>query len=431
MLSASIRHLIPLLCLTSALESSETVFSISEQVKNVIPSVVKIKVQRSSATNEDTDLISIDAGGSGFVLDGQHHIVTNAHVIGDAKKIVIIDRNNTEYPAALIGKDDKTDIAVLDVPTFTAPTLPAGDTERLSAGDGVFVIGAPFSLGYSVSTGIVSAMHRFLPNYPYLTFIQTDAAINPGNSGGPMFDLNGQLIGMASTHFSRQGGYTNIGFAIPIEEINRIANGLIVDTMIKRGYLGAKLFISERLSRKLGYRTSLLITHIEANSPAEKSGLRAGDIIIGANGQYFQDGGELYRLLESSQPQNTVLLSYVRNKQESTTPVILEKMQKATKENRNIGSADEAEKLGLILNEDEEGISIILSYSMAGVLGFESGDKILRINGNTIKTIKELNTLLGNMKENDIALLGIRRNQNLLTLPIGSKMALKGYSTDN
>ncbi|HZF71097.1 S1C family serine protease, partial [Sulfuricurvum sp.] len=230
-----IRLVLLTLILTYPLSAMEPLFSISDQVKKVLPSIVKIKVQKNGLSSDENELISTDAGGSGFVLDSDHHLVTNAHVIGEGKKIAIIDQNNVEYVASLIAKDDKTDIAVLEAPAFNAPELTDADTTALSAGDGVFVIGSPYSLDHSVSLGIISAMERFLPNYPYIHFIQTDAAVNPGNSGGAIFDLKGELVGMTSTYFSRQGGYTNIAFAIPIEEVRRIAHTLLNDKKIIRG----------------------------------------------------------------------------------------------------------------------------------------------------------------------------------------------------
>lgn len=415
----------------AAAGASETLFSISEQVKNVYRSVVKIKVQRNEDTNEETELIAFDAGGSGFVFDPYHHIVTNAHVINNAKKIVIIDENSTEYPANLVGKDEKSDIAVLEATAFPTPNVLFGDSTMLSVGDGVFLIGSPFSLDYSVSAGIISAMQRFLPNYPYLHFIQTDSAINPGNSGGAMFNLNGQIIGMTSTHFTRQGGYTNIGFAIPIEEVKRIADQLIMYRKIERGYLGAELLVSERISRKMGYPFSLFITRIDPSSPAENAGLQSGDIIVGLNNRLLKDNGDIHRFLEKSKPGDTISLTCVRNKQSLTTSVYLGTEANKKKEITNISTADTAEKLGLILHETENGVQVMMSYSIAKMVGIDPLDTLVEINGINLKSIKEVNTLLNTIKENDIGLITIKRNGVLLTLPIGNKTSIKGYSTAN
>lgn len=430
-LKLHIRSILFLSLLGPIANASETFFTLSEQVKNVYPSVVKIKVQRSESTDEETELITFDSGGSGFVFDADHHIVTNTHVIRDAKKIVIIDENSTEYPANMVGKDEKSDIAVLEAATFPTPSVTFGTTTHLSPGDGVFVIGSPFSLGYSVSAGIISAMQRFLPNYPYLHFIQTDSAINPGNSGGAMFNMNGEVVGMASTHFTRQGGYTNIGFAIPIEEVKRIAQQLITNRKIERGYLGAELLISERISRKMGYPFSVLITRIDPGSPAENCGLQSGDIIVALNTKALHDNGELHRYLEQSQPGEQIAITYIRNRQTQSANTYLSTEPDKKREITNVSTADAAEKLGLILRETPKGVEVIMSYATAKMIGIDPLDTLVAVNGTNLKNIKELNALLGTIRENDIGFITIKRNGVSLTLPIGNKTSIKGYSTEN
>lgn len=417
----------------SFLFGTEPAMSIAEHVKNVIPSVVKIKIQRSDTASDESELLSIDAGGSGFVMDTEHHIVTNAHVIKKAKKIIIIDSSDNEYPAELIGKDEKTDIAVIEVPSFNAPSLVSGEGTAVSVGDPLFVIGSPFSLGHSVSAGIVSAQNRFLPNYPSMFFLQTDASINPGNSGGPVLNLNGKLIGMASTYYSRQGNYTNVGFALPIEDVRRVAEELITNQKIKRGYMGVDLLISERFSRKMGYHASVLITRIHPQGPAEQSGLKAGDLIIGIGSENFRDSGALYRVLERSRPQESIEILYVRDKKSLTSTIRLSETPEPKNTTLNIGTADQAEKLGLILREAaaNDGIEVVVSYGVAKTVGIISDDRIMQINGISINTIKELNTQLARLGENDIAMLSILRNGESIALPITSQKALKGYSIEN
>ena len=413
------------------LHANDSFFTVSEQVKKVLPSIVKIKVQQNTLNNDENELIAFDSGGSGFVLDNDHHIATNAHVVGDGKKIVVIDNHNMEYPAFLIAKDDKTDIAVLSAATFDAPALSESNSSTLNVGDGVFAIGSPYSLGHSVSLGIVSALDRFLPNYPYLRFIQIDAAINPGNSGGPLFNLNGDLIGMTSTYFSKQGGYTNIAFTIPIADVHRIAEQLIKEKEIQRGYIGAELLLSERISRKLGYKTSIFVSRVEPNSPAARDGLESGDIIIGMNNTLLNDEGELHRYLERSHPEDTVSLMIVRNKEEIVRTVTLGHSQIKKSVTTNISTADASEKLGLILDENSEEINVILSYGLSKMVGINPNDKIVEINGIKIKTIQELDLQLSRLKDTEIAILKIQRSNMDLLFPIGSKTALKGYSTQN
>jgi len=343
---------------------------------------------------------------------------------------VIIDHQNNEYPAELVAKDDKSDIAVLESSAYNAPVLPEGNT-TLSIGDGVFAIGSPFSLGHSVSLGIISGLKRFVPNYPYVSFIQTDAAINPGNSGGALFNLKGELIGMVSNYFSKQGNYTNIAFAIGIDDVHRISQRHLNEKKIVRGYLGAELLISERVSRKLGYQCSVLLTRIEPNSPAEIGGLKAGDIIIGLDNKVIEDGGEFHRQLERSYPDQNISFTLIRNKQRQSISVTLGTTPLQKKEITNVSTGDASEKLGLILNENSMGIEVLTSYSIAKTAGFSPADEILAINRISVNTIQEFNTQLKKLKENEIALLTVRRNGIVLTLPLGSKTAIKGYSTKN
>lgn len=399
----------------------------------LFPSVVKIKVQHSEPIPEESELIQNDSGGSGFIFDSDHHVLTNTHVIKDAKKIVVVDMNNTEHPAMLIGQDDKADIAILEVPTFNAPLIPIADSTKLALGDNVFVIGSPYSLGLGVTVGVVSALQRFLPNYPYQYFIQTDAAINPGNSGGPLFNQNGELLGVATMTFSRSGSYTNIGFAIPIHQATRIANLLISQKKVERGFLGADLLISDKVSRKLGHQSSVLITHIDAKSPAQQAGLKAGDILTQLNDEKFIDNGTLHRYLERSKANDTLTVTYIRDKKSLNALIKLSTAPSSKMSINNIGTADQAEKLGLILEEKrEEGwLEVTLSYGSSKTSGFTSGDKIVQINGVSIKTLKEFNAQLSKLKDTEIAIISLRRNGDLISLPLATKTALMGYSTTN
>lgn len=404
--------------------------SVAQSSAKFLPSVVKIKVQQTDTLPQESEFIQSDMGGTGFVFDDNHHILTNAHVIKEAKKIAVVDVNNTQHTATLLAKDDKADIAILYVPTLNAPLIPIADTTSLALGDNVFAIGSPYSLGLGVTVGVVSALERYLPNYPYGYFIQTDAAINPGNSGGPLFNQNGELIGVATMTFSRSGGYTNIGFAIPINEAIRIGNLLIAQKKVNRGFLGADLLISDKVSRKFGVQSSVLITHVEIKGPASLAGLRAGDVLTELNDQKFTDSATLHRYLEHSKPNESLTLTYLRDKKSLKTTVTLSETPIKALLLNNIGTADATEKLGLIVQENSP-LEVILSYGPAKVTGIAAGDKILQINTVAVTTIKELNAQLSKLKENEFFMLTLQRNGDLITLPLGSKTAIVGYSTTN
>lgn len=426
-----LRSFITIFPLSALLIASEPFESLSGRISNVLPSIVKIKVQRSDNGGDESELITDSSGGTGFVYDNKRHVLTNAHVIGDAKKIAIVDLNGTEYSAILIGKDEKTDIAVIHVPGINLPMLQRGNSNDLKIGDGLLAIGYPFSLGHSVSLGIVGGLHRFLPNYPYVHFIQTDAAVNPGNSGGPLLNLTGEAVGMVSTYFSRQGGYTNIAFAIPINDTVRIAEHLIREGKIERGYFGAELLISEKVVRKMGEKTGVLVTRIDPTSPASEAGIQPGDLIVGANGIAFQDNGELHRVLERSRSGDTIALTLMRDRRitaaEVTLGIPVDKKEAVT----NIATSDQSEKLGLVLRENDHTLKVIICYDAAKLAGFQPNDTIRKINGKPITTIKELNTYLAKLKENDLTLLHVEREGATFTLPIGTKSAIKGYGSKN
>lgn len=410
--------------------SAEAHLSVSGHVNTILPSIVQVKAQKSDSNGDETEFIESDSGGTGFVLEAPNRILTNAHIVGDAKKIVVVDQTRSEYPAILVGKDDATDIAVLEVAGLALPPLTSGNSVSLKVGDTVFLAGYPFSLGHSVSLGIISGKDRFLPNYPYIRFIQTDAAVNPGNSGGPIFNGYGELIGMVSTYFSRNGGYTNIAFAIPVNDVRRIAEILARDHKVQRGYLGADLLISDKLVRKMGHKSGVFVTRVDADSPAAKADIRAGDLIIGSNDQKLDDSGRLHRLLEQMRPDENLTLTLQRDDNTVVAMVRLGDPTAIKEPLINIGSGDDAEKMGLILQEKGQELEVAISYGMAKKMGFISKDVILRVNNTSVKTIKELNAQLDQLKQNDMALIQIQRNgTQRLTLPLGSKTAIKGYST--
>lgn len=416
--------------LGTQLLACESPYILSEQVAKVLSSVVKVKIQRSEGAEEENDLIAYEGGGSGFVWDKDHHVLTNAHVVRDARKIVVIDSDQHEHPAILIGKDEKTDVAVLEAPTLDATAPAFGKSDDLKLGESVFVIGSPYSLGHSVSAGIVSSKGRSLSNYPYIPFIQTDASINPGNSGGPLFRCNGDLVAMASTYYSRQGNYTNIGFAIPAEDFLRIADKLLKEKKITRGYLGAELWSSEKIARKIGYPNALLVTRIDEGSPAALAGIVPGDWIVGLEGRRFRYGGELYRRLELSASGSELPLLLLREKKE--IPLSLSLGAKPSEPQNfatNCGSGDAAEKYGMCIAETKEGLKILSTYPWIKAVGIEPSDRLVSINGTETKTLKELNQLLSKYKETDAGWITLQRGERTLTLPFGSKTSLKGNTT--
>jgi len=240
--------------------------------------------------------------GSGFIVDGRGFVVTNNHVIQDADEIAVILQDNTRLPATLVGKDSKTDLAVLKVDPgqLKLPVVNLGDSDASRVGDWIIAIGNPFGLGGTVTAGIISARGRDINAGPYDDFLQTDASINRGNSGGPMFNLAGEVIGINTAIFSPSGGSIGIGFAIPSSTAKLVIDQLIKFGEVKRGWLGVHIqAVSEEIAESLGLKetTGALVASTMKDGPAEKSGIRAGDIILEFNGRKVTEMRRLPRIV--------------------------------------------------------------------------------------------------------------------------------------
>ncbi len=300
--------------------------SFAPLVKQVLPTVVNIAVTETVAGKDPLAGLppelqrqfrerfrqrreQVQGAGSGFIIDPSGVIVTNNHVVGNADKIVVSLSNGTELKAKLIGADELTDVAVIKVEA--ASPLPAatwGDSRALEVGDWVIAAGNPFGLGGSITAGIVSARGRDLGAGPFDDFIQIDAPINPGNSGGPLFNADGQVVGMTSAIVSPSGGSVGIGFAIPSELVSRTVTELLAKGHIDRGWLG----VTVREEDSGGKPAGVGIAAIDRTGPAAKAGLHAGDVITAINGQPVETARDLIRTVAQTSPGSTVKLTVRR-----------------------------------------------------------------------------------------------------------------------
>jgi serine protease Do len=298
--------------------------SFAPLVKQVLPTVVNIAVTETIAGKDPLSALppelqrqfrerfkqrreQVQGAGSGFVIDPSGVIVTNNHVVGNADKIVVSLPNGTELPAKLIGADELTDVAVIKVnPPTPLPAVTWGDSRALEVGDWVIAAGNPFGLGGSITAGIVSARGRDLGAGPFDDFIQIDAPINPGNSGGPLFNADGQVVGMTSAIVSPSGGSVGIGFAIPSELVNRTVAELRAKGRIDRGWLGVTVREEDGNSKGVG------IAAIDRTGPAAKAGLKPGDVITAINGQNVDTARDLIRTVALTAPGSTVSLTVRR-----------------------------------------------------------------------------------------------------------------------
>ncbi|MBI3420324.1 MAG: DegQ family serine endoprotease [Proteobacteria bacterium] len=283
--------------------------------------------------------------GSGFLIDPSGYVVTNNHVIQDADEINVILHDDTNLKAKVIGRDPKTDIALLKVEhSKPLPYVKFGDSDTMKVGDWIVVIGNPFGLGGTVTQGIISARQRDINSGPYDDYIQTDASINRGNSGGPMFNLQGEVIGISTAIFSPSGGSVGIGFAIPSSMAQNVVEQLKKTGKIRRGWLGVRIQnVTEEIAKSLNLpkAAGALVSSLSSDSPAAKGGVQAGDVIITFDGKEVQDMRHLPRIVAETSIDRTV-------------PVVVWRDNKDVRLNVKIGEMKEAETADTGDDEDKE-----------------------------------------------------------------------------
>ncbi len=287
-----------------------------ELLQQQVPEILKrffgnqIIIPQQQAPQEKT------AYGSAFFITKDGYLVTNHHVIEDASKITITLNDRRELDAKLVGSDERTDVALLKVSGDNFPSLKTGDINQLKVGQPVLAIGSPFGFDYSASAGIVSAKSRNMLGENSVPFIQTDVALNPGNSGGPLFNQNGEVVGVNSRIFSGTGGYMGLSFSIPIDVVMDVVDQLKKNGKVTRSYLGVML---QDIDRNLADAYNLpkpegsLITQVTPNSPADKAGFRAGDVIMKYNGSPILRTGDLLNYLNRTMPNQSIQLEVRRD----------------------------------------------------------------------------------------------------------------------
>ena len=370
--------------------------------------------------------------GSGFIVDPKGYIITNNHVVEKADKIYVKlstdpDSQDLGRPARVIGTDKATDLAVIKIDTSSPlPTVKLGNSDSSQVGDWVEAIGSPFALSQTVTAGIISAKNRTIEpgaNGQFQHFIQTDAAINPGNSGGPLLNMNGEVIGVNTAIFTQSAGYQGIGFAMPSNTVAEIYNDLVGSShKVVRGSIGIQFRqgLSGAVNRVYGFKNGVLVQQVTPNGPAEKGGLKAGDIIASIDGRSIKDGDDLVNEIASRRPGSSVRLGYLRDgKQADATVTIgdLEKVfadqggQQAELRPDDKGDAGEA-KLGLVVRElspstaaklQHPGVIIqsVRSGSFADLQGLEPGLVIIRIDKQPTATKDQYDAVIGKLKTGD------------------------------
>jgi serine protease Do len=362
--------------------------------------------------------------GSGFIIDKRGYVVTNNHVIQDADEITVILQDNTRLVAKLVGKDPKTDIAVLKVESEKdLPVAPFGNSDKARVGDWVIAIGNPFALGGSVTAGIISARNRNINSGPYDTFIQTDASINRGNSGGPLFNLQGQVIGINTAIFSPSGGSVGIGFSVPSSMAQPVIDQLIKHGKMRRGWLGVHIqAVTDEIAESLGLKeaTGALVARVIPAGPAEAAKIEAGDVVLEFDGKEVPSMRRLPLIVAETEIDKSVKVVVWRNKKRVTLSVKVGALEEgeAKMASKADGPGDAGETsvddLGLTLSamtatardrfkldKTAKGV-VVTAVDGAGVAaaeGIRPGDLILEVSQEEVTSVSDVVDKIGVAKK--------------------------------
>ncbi len=374
--------------------------------------------------------------GSGFVVSRDGYIMTNFHVVDGADEVIVRMNDRREFIAELVGKDERSDIALLKINADNLPAVRIGDSKDLKVGEWVLAIGSPFGFDHTVTAGIVSAKGRNLPSENYVPFIQTDVAINPGNSGGPLFDLDGKVVGINSQIYSRSGGFMGLSFAIPIEVAMDVADQLKTKGRVSRGWLGvliqdmnADLAESFNLDRPRG----ALVARVLPDSPSQKAGLLVGDVILEFNGIPINTSSELPPIVGRANVDQPATVKILRNGKKSTVKVNIGELP--AEEAVELASAQPPKvsenRLGMMVSEVTEQLrkhyrlssrNGVMVESVTGraarEAGIQQGDIILTLNGVEVRDVVQFNRLVADLPSDRTVALLVHRNTGPIFLAL-------------
>ena len=380
--------------------------------------------------------------GSGFFIDKEGYILTNNHVIDGADEIIVLirDGNNgeKEYDAKLVGADSKTDIALIklvlkDGSKKSFPTLSLGNSDNLEVGEWVVAIGNPFGLSHTVTVGVVSAKERNIGSGPYDEFIQTDASINPGNSGGPLMNIKGEVIGINTAIISgNTGGNVGIGFAIPINVAKGILKDLKEKGTVTRGWLGVmiqKITPDLAESFNLDRTEGALVGDVIPNSPAERAGIKRGDVIVRFDRHEVKTMESLPKIVGSTTPGKAVKVEVIREGKKKVLDVTIailkdEEIKVAALDPLGIQVQDITPDIAKSLNlDDVEGVLVsdVTPGEAGGESGLKRGDIISEVNRNRVKNTSDYNRIAGKLKRGDTALMLVKRGGTTIYIAVKLK----------
>ncbi|MGE5339801.1 MAG: DegQ family serine endoprotease [Gemmatimonadota bacterium] len=365
--------------------------------------------------------------GSGFIINSDGLILTNAHVVRDAKEVTVKLSDRREYRAKVLGSDPATDIAVLKIDAKNLPTVAFGDPNQVKVGDYVLAIGAPYGFEETATQGIVSAKGRSLPGDSFVPFIQTDAAVNPGNSGGPLFDAEGRVIGINAQIYSQSGGFQGLAFAIPIDVALHVKDQLVRSGHVEHARLGVMLQdLNQSLADSFGLKTpdGALVSSVNAGSAAAKAELKPGDVITQIDGHTVHTASDVSTRIGMAAPGDKVHLTVWRDKSSREMDVKLGAVPES--DNQQAMTDGTPGTLGLAvrpLTPDEKrevhsdhGLVVEDSEGAAARAGIEPGDIVLALNGRPVMSVEQIRNALSNHPKH-VALL-IQRNDQRIFVPI-------------
>lgn len=375
--------------------------------------------------------------GSGFIISDDGYVLTNYHVVDSADQVVVRLSDRREFVARVIGADKRSDIALIKIDAGNLPVVRIGSSTDLKVGEWVLAIGSPFGFDHSVTAGIVSAKGRSLPSENYVPFIQTDVAINPGNSGGPLFDLDGEVVGVNSQIYSRTGGFMGLSFAIPIEVAMNVVEQLKTKGHVTRGWLGVLIQdVTRELAEAFGmtHPHGALIAQVLPDSPAEKAGLQVGDIITDFNGQRLKNSSALPPMVGASRIDRPAQVNVIRNGRKLKIPVNIGELP--SEDELQLGVIEplkiEENRLGITVSDltaaqrkrlkigTESGVLVdsVEQDSPAHDAGIHKGDVILMLNKFEVGSVSELEQRIKELPKGKSVAVLVQREAERIFLPL-------------
>ena len=367
----------------------------------------------------------VRAGGSGFILNSNGYIVTNNHMVENAAEIQVKLGDGRELPAKVVGRDAKTDLALLKVEATGLPVIPLGDSTALQVGEPVMAIGNPFGLEQTVTTGIVSATGRVIGSGPYDNFIQTDASINPGNSGGPLINARGEVIGINTAIFSRGGGSVGIGFAVPSSLAKNVITQLADRGKVERGWLGVGIQpLTPELAKsfKRGDTTGALVSEVKEGSPADKAGMKTGDVIVELDGKKVTKATDLPTLVAEMPVGKSVPIVVMRDGREVRLNAQIARLEDESP--TKVAKTEDKGQLGLSVQpltppvarelglKVKEGVLVrdVVEGGRAAEAGIRAGDVIVEINRQPVRTVEDLKAGVDKLGKSESVVMLVNRD---------------------